>query len=364
MNYLDVVSFGDYFFLTTLITFFSNLPNIGINNSFVFMGSKYCQENSATFLFTKLCISKVFILVSGVVFVLFYFESPNIILCIVSGVFFSLFDSTLTYFQSLKRFKEYALLLPIKNIILLFIVFLLIQTDLNPLYGFYIVALLCYVFFLKIAWNNVCISNVSIKKIWLIVGASKYFIIFELMALIMIRTETWIIKYYTNNGTLDESLLGIYGVTITLCTIVSIISNSSTSLLLPYIKEHKNLLSLTNVAIMSLIISSFCAVYIYLSNFSLLYIDPVKYKDYLSIAKYIIAGMALSFIAGVIRINLLNAGYNQYLNRVYIFQFVFSVVCSLYLILNLGVIGASISFFVTRFFGFVFTVSKYVKINT
>jgi hypothetical protein len=96
----------------------------------------------------------------------------------------------------------------------------------------------------------------------------------------------------------------------------------------------------------------------------LLYIDPVKYKDYLSIAKYIIAGMALSFIAGVIRINLLNAGYNQYLNRVYIFQFVFSVVCSLYLILNLGVIGASISFFVTRFFGFVFTVSKYVKINT
>ncbi|QPK05351.1 hypothetical protein [Vibrio kanaloae] len=363
MSSLDVVSFGEYFFLTTLVTFFSTLPNIGINNSFVFMGGEFCKKNSTVFLLTKVCISKVFIIAAVLVCYFFYFEDYNVILCVISGVFLSLFDSILSYFQSLKKFREYTILLPVKNISLLFIIFILLKSGFNPIYGFYIIALLSYLFFLYMTLTNLDLSEVSINSVINILNNSKYFIVFELMALIMIRTETWILKYYTSNEIIDENLLGVYGITLTICTAISILSNSTTSLLLPYIKENSKLLNSSNVTILMIVVSIFCLLYLYLTNITLHHLDPTKYSGYFSVAKYIIAGMALSFVAGVIRINLINTGFNQYLNKVYICQFIFSAICAFYMILYWGVVGAAISFFLTRLFGFVFTVLRYAKEN-
>ena len=72
------------------------------------------------------------------------------------------------------------------------------------------------------------------------------FYFFEISSLIMIRSETWWLKYYSESGQVDGKQLGLYSIAFTVCAVISIVSTAVNSALLPYVKNNPRLLKIKN----------------------------------------------------------------------------------------------------------------------
>ena len=84
-----------------------------------------------------------------------------------------------------------------------------------------------------------------------------------------------------------------------------------------------------------------------------------KFSASLSYIPYILIGMFFSFIAGVVRLDLVRRDLLAYLNKVYLLQLVITIIAGAVFIYLYGLMGAIAVFVGVRFLGLIFICAKY-----
>ncbi|XQF93040.1 hypothetical protein ACOBV9_02195 [Pseudoalteromonas espejiana] len=142
----------------------------------------------------------------------------------------------------------------------------------------------------------------------------------------MIRSETWWLKYYSESGQVDGKQLGLYSITFTVCAVISIVSTAVNSALLPYVKNNPRLLKIKNIILLFSIATTFLLLFYLVAYLVIQYFFYEKYGDVVFYIGPILLGMLFSFLAGFIRLDLLNRNLNTYLNKIYTFQLVLTII--------------------------------------
>lgn len=345
INELSVTKYGELFFWISLITFFSTLPNIGINNFFVYNNEKSTEIDS--WIYTKLVV----FLGSLLVFMpLSYFIYNGAMYAVLIGLLFSLFDTVLTTCQAQQRFKIYSILLPAKNAVLLFFLFIFSKEKVNLdfLHAYCLTAFLFSIPFVLLLFKN--FPPKKIFSMELIKGAKGFFL-FELFALIIIRSETWIIKLFESLNMIDAKTLGVYGIVFGLCSGLSIVSNSIQSVLLPKIKSDPASLYGERLKVLYIYAFLFGFSYYFMVNLFLFFYKEEVLSLSLVCSAVVIVGMCASFISSLLRLRLVNSGKDKALNIIYVIQLLLTFLLGSICILSWGAVGAAVSFALVRVSG-------------
>ncbi|KAF7788309.1 hypothetical protein PRUB_a2936 [Pseudoalteromonas rubra] len=352
MSKLSVESFGHFYFYLSIITLATTLPAIGINNSYVFNSDKSLESQ---FISLKLVMTLVYSLASYLLYLLGLISDTLVLVCLCTGFLFSFFDSHLSNFQCKKKFKSYAIQLPIKNLFILSIAIFFLSYFENAIYIYSLISIVIF-FGLIFYYLKSFTWNLDLKKFQLMAGG---FYFFEISSLIMIRSETWWLKYFTESGAINADSLGIFGAAFTVCTVVSIASTAINSALLPFIKKDHTLLSVKNIFFFSIAAVLFLSVYYFALYFVVEIFFKEKFQDSLTYVPLILLGMLFSFLAGIIRLDLIRRELLSYLNKVYIAQLLLTIIAGCILIYLYGIKGAVIVFFGVRLIGFILIAIKY-----
>lgn len=352
MNELTVTEYGNFYFYLSIITLATTLPSVGINNSYVFNCDTSLESN---FISIKLLIAIILSLSALFFYILNLIPDHLIIVCLITGFCLSFFDSHLSNLQCKKKFFSYAVTLPLKNIIILIFAYLFLSSFDNPIYiysylsaAIAIVLLVIYLKKITLKLNFLLFSNM--------VG-NFYF--FEISSLIMIRSETWWLKYYTESGQVDGKQLGLYSIAFTVCAVISIVSTAVNSALLPYVKNNPRLLKIKNIILLFSISTTFLLLFYLVAYLVIQYFFYEKYADVVFYIGPILLGMLFSFLAGFIRLDLVNRNLNTYLNKIYTFQLGLTIIFGGVLIYYFGIFGAITVFAAVRLVGLILVLLKY-----
>lgn len=352
MSELSVTDFGNFYFYLSIITLATTLPCIGINNSYIFNNDEALEGK---FISLKLLLVFSFSTGAFLLYLVGLLSDVMILISLVTGFIFSFFDSHLSNLQCKKKFKQYALHLPLKNILVFTLVFILVDKIDEPVYVFTFVAVatlvvLFYYYFGKLTIN----MDFNLFK-----SMAGGFYFFEVSSLIMVRSETWWLKFYSEAGEVNEQSLGVFGAAFTVCTIVSIVATAVNSAMLPFIKNKPELLRLRNLALLSFVAVCFLLAYYFVSWLVIDIYFEDKFSASLSYIPYILIGMFFSFIAGVVRLDLVRRDLLAYLNKVYLLQLVITIIAGAVFIYLYGLMGAIAVFVGVRFLGLIFICAKY-----
>lgn len=341
---LSITEYGNLFFLISLITFFSTLPNVGINNFFVY--NNECGKLDS-WIYTKVIVFLIAILF---VTPLFITLDREIMYAVLIGLIFSLFDTALTAYQAQQKFKLYSLLLPAKNIALLILlcVFSKNGLNLNLLNAYCVTALLFTIPLIFLLVDNSPPS--SFFSLELLKGAKGFFL-FEFFALIIIRSETWLIKFFESLDIVEHKTLGIYGIVFGLCSGLSIVSNSIQSVLLPKIKKNADFLHGRALSTLWFYTLAVGVSYYLLVNIFLFFYKKDVFSLSVICSAIFIMGICASFISSLLRLRIFNVGAERKLNTIYVVQLILTFLFGGIFIMLWGAIGAAISFTFVRVTG-------------
>ncbi|NMF49601.1 oligosaccharide flippase family protein [Pseudoalteromonas arctica] len=352
MNELSVTEYGDFYFYLSIITLATTLPSVGINNSYVFNCDTSLERK---FISIKMLIALALSVCALILYILSLIPDQLIIVCLITGFCLSIFDSHLSNLQCKKKFFSYAITLPLKNIVILITALFYLSSFDNPvyIYSYLSVVILIILLFIYSKHINFKLNFSLFSKM----AGNFYF--FEISSLIMIRSETWWLKYYSDGGQIDGKQLGIYGVAFTVCAVVSIVSTAINSALLPYVKNKPSLLKIKNIIILFLLSSFFLVLFYFVTYLIVQYFFSEKYGEVIFYLGPILLGMLFSFLAGFVRLELVNRNLNTYLNKVYTFQLLLTIILGGGLIAFFGIFGAITVFAVVRFIGLILILLKY-----
>ncbi|WP_318411724.1 lipopolysaccharide biosynthesis protein [Photobacterium leiognathi] len=347
LKFSSIEEYGKYFFSLSIITLFTTLPNIGINNKFIYSHIK--NEKVNYYLVAKVIIILLLLFLSFFINTIYQYDY---IFCVLSGLSISLFESVLTLLQAREKFTKYSLYLPIKSVIILILTFILVNNDFDPIFAYYCFSLISVLIFIIYCFNELRdLVFEDLSKAYGLVTLSAGFLLFELSALLIIRAETWLLKYFTDLSIIQSESLGIYGTIFSICTGLSIVSNSVISLLLPKIRENRSYLEKSKLILMFLSGLVFCIVYYSLSVYVIKFIKPEILSITTKYMMFIVFGMLLSFMGSLFRLKLVNDKREKELNYIYISQLIITLVFGASFIYIYGVSGAFISFFIVRLYG-------------
>lgn len=347
LKFSSIEEYGKYFFSLSIITLFTTLPNVGINNKFIYSYVK--NEKVNYYLVAKVIIILLLLFISLFVNSIYNY---NYIYCVLSGLFISLFESILTLLQAREKFTKYSLYLPIKSVIILILTFIFVNNNFDPIFAYYCFSLISVIIFIIYCFRELRdLIFEDISKAYGLVTLSTGFLLFELSALLIIRAETWLLKYFTDLGIIQSESLGIYGTIFSICTGLSIVSNSIVSLLLPKIRENRSYLENSKLIVMFLAGLFFCIVYYSLSVYVIKLIKPEILSVTIKYMIFIVLGMLLSFMGSLFRLKLVNDRREKELNYIYISQLIATLLLGIGFIYIYGVAGAFISFLIVRLYG-------------
>lgn len=352
MNELTVTEYGNFYFYLSIITLATTLPSVGINNSYVFNCDTSLESN---FISIKLLIALTLSLSALFFYTLDLIPDQLIIVCLITGFCLSFFDSHLSNLQCKKKFFSYAVTLPLKNIIILIFAYLFLSLFDNPIYIYsYLsvaIAIVLLVIYLK---------KITLKLNFLLFrNMVGNFYFFEISSLIMIRSETWWLKFYSESGQVDGKQLGLYSIVFTVCAVISIVSTAVNSALLPYVKNNPRLLKIKNIILLFSIATTFLLLFYLAAYLVIQYFFYEKYGDVVFYIGPILLGMLFSFLAGFIRLDLVNRNLNTYLNKIYTFQLGLTIIFGGVLIYYFGIFGAITVFAAVRLVGLILVLLKY-----
>lgn len=352
MNELTVTEYGNFYFYLSIITLATTLPSVGINNSYVFNCDTSLESN---FISIKLLIALTLSLSALFFYTLDLIPDQLIIVCLITGFCLSFFDSHLSNLQCKKKFFSYAVTLPLKNIIILIFAYLFLSLFDNPIYIYsYLsvaIAIVLLVIYLK---------KITLKLNFLLFrNMVGNFYFFEISSLIMIRSETWWLKFYSESGQVDGKQLGLYSIAFTVCAVISIVSTAVNSALLPYVKNNPRLLKIKNIILLFSIATTFLLLFYLAAYLVIQYFFYEKYGDVVFYIGPILLGMLFSFLAGFIRLDLVNRNLNTYLNKIYTFQLGLTIIFGGVLIYYFGIFGAITVFAAVRLVGLILVLLKY-----
>lgn len=353
MKYLSVEQFADYSFAFTIYTAACLLPSLGLNKHLVL------EEGRRDLLKKNDNIKIYFTLVVFISFLLNYFNLINDIIyyAITAGIFSSVIDYNLSKLQAKKRFKLYAILMPARTFIIFIVVIIsLLYIKENKVENIYkicsIIFLIIYILFI---YKNIDSSFYKVKTNLLIYKSSISFLIFELAALVMMRSEVWVLTFYSTKGYLDKGEIANYWAAFNFMLIISMLSSTLANILLPFIKESKKD-NFNDVNRMVFRVSFLMVIFLIISVFfsyilSRFYFDQ-SYQKLPYYVFYLGLGIFASFIANIERLKLMvHSENNQKADKMVLVQLLLSIILNFILIYLYGIWGAIATFVIVRILG-------------
>lgn len=348
MQYLAIGDFASFSFYYTCFTLCSVLPNIGINNSVVLNNEDIEFTNKAVNvriyqIIFSVCFASICLMIDMV--------DKTFIFSCLAGILSSIFDLNLSFKQARKNMKEFAYFMPIKTSLVFIIASITLVTSNNFVPDFFLN--LCTVFFL------ICIvylfkklkSNVkNIKENIEVYKFGKNIFLFEALALLMARSEVFILTFYSNKGIVEKHDIATFWSSYNFILIISMLGTTLSSIMLPYMKESvgdyrkiNKIINLTFLLMLILIILIVISSYVLGNYFLAQYSEIYKYIFFMGL------GVCFSFISNIDRMKIVSGiGSNSRANIIIITQFAFSVILNITLIYVWGVWGAIFTFIFIR----------------
>lgn len=348
----SVEIFADYSTAFSIYTACCLIPNLGINNFFVYQnGDKELEEKNY-----NIKIYYLFFIIIFYVINLFGLIKDLYFYAIIAGILGSMFDYNLVKYQANKEFKKYSFFMPMRTLIFFLCVVLivllekeeLIVEDIFKISSF--LFLIYYIWTIKGKFNHKIFSfknNITLYK-----GAYS-FLIYEICVLLMVRAEVWVLSIYTNWG-LSKVDVANYWAAFNFILIVSILGNTLANIILPYLKNESEegivLLDkmVRKVSLMMLVILVLTLLFVY-------YISDIFFDDnYSNLTGYVAClglGVFLGFLSNIERLKLIKMK-NKIIDRLVISQLFVSIFLNFTLIYFFDIWGAIIAYVIVRLFGY------------
>mgnify|MGYP002630063447 CR=1 FL=1 len=362
--------FGKYSFYIALASTIPFFINLGIDKSFVVFTSAEKDEKKYTnylglFWKSKLILS--FLILIGCF--IYYFVNDQrslIIIALLAGLVFGFSESFKPPAESKKNFGFVALIVPIRNLILLILSIILLANDALTLQNI----ILC----LLIANSVYLVSALILYKLYVapftlktnlpyktLIGDSKWLFVKELVQLFSANMEIFVLTFFIEEGTIDVDERLYFASAFSVCKILPLFTSSLTKVLLPsvvniktaeHLKFYIQKLSKTLLISIPLAVIFFGLVYFFVTNYK------ESYSDSLSLMPLIILGTLFTFYTNNVSLIFYRKGKIHFISTLTVIQFIVGASLCLYLIPIYGANGAITSFLCVRAVGFIITLIK------
>ncbi len=362
--------YGTFFIYYTVMTFATSIPGLAINSAFVYHYQHSDNRNGllSTFLLGKAAFTLLSVAVAVTLYAIGSIDDITAI-AVTSGLFLSFFDSAICLSQAQQRFKYFAGLMPIRNIVI--IMMLCLVFSLTDSFGLREVMWALLIASVVLAAISISLSSAakihhfSQNSLIELLRSAKRFIVFESSAVILQRIEVWILGYFAVNGSLSAADIAEYGASLTFAFFFPIISSSVTSILITKVKSGERLGSsglhtLMHNAIIAFLIA---VVYSLFTYHATKFVVPDKYQELHWLIPAICLGMFFSFCTNYARIRLLAHEGDHFVDIVYFLQVIVGATSSILLIDQFGLQGAVMAFLIVRIFALVLIGWKFLKEN-
>ncbi|MCQ6261989.1 hypothetical protein MLD55_08590 [Alcanivorax sp. MM125-6] len=354
MHYLSPERFAEYGYLYTVYSAFVLIPTIGILNTMVI------NYDQAKFVVKESNFYRCFVIVIALCLVstLYVVGVVNIVFLSAAscGLIASGIDFKMAVFQSKKKFKKYGLLMPARSGLYMISVsgafFLFLDSKDLFLYIYIFLMGLVLSASLFIGRHLDVRPKLKIEALIKTIRGASSFYIYEIGALIMMRTEIWLLNYYATNGdAFSKKDVGSYMSAYTVVFAIPIITSSLMALMMPYVKSRnfsQGFRNKKNVMLMVLGFAGFVVIYGVAASFLIDVFYAQKFPGSKMVIWLLLGGMWASFLAGVVRLAIINSQNEKATNWVTLSQVVVSVLLGLFLIPKYGIYGAGCTFALVR----------------
>ncbi|MEQ3443952.1 polysaccharide biosynthesis C-terminal domain-containing protein [Pseudoalteromonas sp. BZP1] len=352
-----MTDYANFSFLFSIFTAAMLLPSLGINNAYVVNNFTISSHDFDT--------SKVIVGLSLLLLLLiasFFVEDKLYIYAILSGILGAGFDHVLSKYQAKESFKIYNLLLPIRSVLLLFIMLYVLFYYKSHFIEYFFKAVsivLSVIVFIYLTKVKILFNHRVFHSLLSLFTASKGFIVFEFSVLILMRLEVWLLTFFVTLGFLQAESIAYYWASFSFVFLLPIISSSLTTVLLPTLKKQSGLDGAKKKLIIIFMMMVFG--YISLACFAVDFLYGDKYQQTLIILPFMGVGVFFSFMANLERLSLVSFGKEAKGNKICYCQLLASVLLNSLLIPFIGLYGAVVSFVLVRFIsllGFHFTLKR------
>lgn len=373
MDFMSTKQFGQYSYLYALAGYVPFYVTLGINKSFTAFTSNLTNENEyknylGLFWKTKIVLSLIMlgVIIAHYLFVGIFVEFV-VLLC---GLTFGFTESFKSPAESRKKFDYVALVVPIRNVLLVAITFSLFWID-KPSIKNVVVSLLA-----ANVLNLVVTGILYLRKIGpfeysstlpfsTLFNHTKWIFVKEFLLNNLARIEIFALTYFITTGQIAEEERAYFSGAFTLCFVLPIITNSLTKVLLPEVatlKASKSLKFYLSKIKRSLKLSIPIAVAFYLTIYLVVnFYFRSKYQNSLPLFPCIILATLISFYSNNIALIFYREGKVQFIGIQAIIQFIVGLIGCITLIPLYGAMGAVISLLIVRVVGFVLVLSKTKK---
>lgn len=348
---LTLDDFAKYSFFFTIFTLCSVIPNIGVNNYIVLENEDELHKKSAIQNRMAVCIALSIIIFT--IGKLFHLKDILVYSCL-AGLLSSIFDLNLSIVQSTKNMKVYALLMPLKTLSIFLISIVTLVSSKNFLNDYFYNFLIFFSISFFIFTGFYVLKNIKPNLNIHIYKKSYNFIIYEVVALILVRCEVFILSWYLSKGFILNKDLASYWASYNFIMVLSLIGSTMSNMILPYIKNNNDTQGFSEIVRKTSMFMKVFIVLLIIFSFVFSEFFLTKYNGMYICVGIMSLGIYFAFLANIDRLKIMvGIGSNKYANQVVISQLVVSIILNFTLIYFIGLIGAVISYFLTRFFGFV-----------
>lgn len=360
MQFFTKEDYGRFNYFYSSVAIFTFLINLGLDKSFVAATSKIVNEErflNYVGLFWRLKLSIFTVISISLLGYYFLFGNFYYLVVALTGFTFGLSEGFKPLAESRKKFNVVSVLVPVRNLILIFALLIVQQLgklNLDSLFYIFLGANILNFIIYFITYEKK-ISKFTLKttlKPKYLLSFTKWLSIKELFNVTVANLEILVLGYLVDNDMIDGVELGIYAGAFTLCRILSVITNALTNVLLPEVASKTSKQSLKGfihqLKKSVIILIPICTVFFFAMILLTRLIFGDKYQESESIFPYVIIGTVFAFYANNISLIFFRAKSLAFLGKFTIIKFVVGMTLSLSLIPTMGAVGAGISFLVVR----------------
>lgn len=379
-NHLGKEGQGNYSLITFVPLMLLTFLNLGLNASTIFFVSKKEIDINTAFS-TNIISSAVLGIVSIIIGSLYIFlfkdeflpaevDSLFVYLTLLTMPFMFLMMLTQTIFQGLENFKLFNSTLVIQQfstLLLVVICFYVFDLDLLGallafIGGYFISSLYAIIMMIKIYRAKFKVRFFSISYLKKALGYGIKAHISNAMTFLNYRLDTMLLGFFLN-----PIAVGVYTVAVNLGEKLSIFSQSISSVLLPRVaklsseNERNKLTSIVSrtVLIFVFLLSAFCFI---LSDYIFMFFFP-EFTESSILFQILLFGIWLLSVEKILSNDLAARGKPEINMYVSFVNVVVNVMLNLWLIPELGVLGAAISSSITYTVSFIIKVIIYSRVT-
>lgn len=365
MSVLSVENYGEFSFFYSIASVVPFFLNLGIDASLIAITSKI--DNHDKYLnYLGLYWRLKFILIGVGVLISFVYLSfvgnELVFLSLLAGITFGFSDCFKAPAEARKMFNFVSLTLPLRNTFLLLLCFFLYWLGYDNVYVFIYcmisanVLRIVFIYVLYVRKIAPLVLKTTLKFGDLFVFL-KWIFTKDLLITIVAQLEILILGQLVLHNIVSKAELGYYSGAFTLSMVLSLVTNSLTSILLPEVAGKDDVKSLQSFILKlfksMLFVVPVCILFYFIITAFVHFGYGEKYEASIPLFPIIILGTIFAFYANNISLIFYRKDRLFFLVLITFLKLVLGVVLSLIFIPIYGSWGAAISFLIVRIFDFI-----------